>query len=223
MNLLTSRKKQYQAILFDLDGTLTDPKEGITKSIQYALGKINVPAPNIDELEWCIGPSLKDSFSKLTNSSCESLLNLAVKYYRERYSAEGMYENKLYSGVEWMLSQLWRNGYRLFVATSKPELFAIQILEHFGLTQYFEKIHGAELDGTRSNKSDLIKYIITKNLITTPSLMVGDREFDINGALQNNIGSLGVTYGYGSAKELRDAGAHDLCGSPTEVYHWIHS
>ena len=224
MNLSTKqRKKDYQAVFFDLDGTLIDPKEGITKSIQFALEKLGLPVPGADELEWCIGPPLKEAFAKLANSSSEALLNAALGYYRKRYTEMGMYEHLVYPGVEWMLSHLHQGGHRLFVATSKPEVFAVKILEYFGLAHYFEKIYGSELDGTRSDKSDLLKYILENSSIKGPSLMIGDRKFDVIAALQNNIDPLGVTYGYGSCEELTEAGAYHLCQSPNEIYHWIHS
>lgn len=215
------RQKAYQVIFFDLDGTLTDPKEGITKSIQFALEKMNLFVPSTSELEWCIGPPLKDSFSKLTNSTCEIILNTALEYYRKQFTQSGIYKNHLYDGVVEMLSYLNQEGYRLFVATSKPEVFAIQIIQHFALSQYFEKIHGSELDGTRSDKSHLLKHILESNNIKEPVLMVGDRKYDVIAARQNNIDCLGVTYGYGSQNELTQAGAYHLCRSPEEVYRWI--
>src|SRR3989344_4547318 len=148
------RKKNYRIVFFDLDGTLIDPKEGITKSVQFALEKINAHVPTADQLEWCIGPPLKESFAKLVDRASPILLDTVLGHYRERYKKVGMYEHRVYPGIQQMLSQLYEMRYRLFVATSKPEVFATQILHHFGLAGYFEKIYGAELDGTRSEKSD---------------------------------------------------------------------
>ncbi|MBA3602723.1 MAG: HAD hydrolase-like protein [Parachlamydiaceae bacterium] len=214
-------KKPYQAIFFDLDGTLTDPKKGITGSIQFALEKMGLSAPPGDMLVWCIGEPLKEIFAKLLNTSCEALLIAALSFYREHFTNKGMYENFLYPDVPLMLENLIQENYRLFIATSKPEIFAVKILKHFGLAHYFEKIYGSELDGTRSDKSHLVKYIMENNSINNPSVMVGDRKFDVIAALDNELIPLGVTYGYGSIKELNDAGAFHLCHSPKEVYKWI--
>lgn len=213
--------KSYQTVFFDLDGTLTDPKEGITKSIQFAFEKMGLLTPSIDELEWSIGLPLQDIFAKLLNTHSETVINNALAYYRERYAALGMYENIPYSGVEFMLSELCKEGYHLYIATSKPEVFALEILKHFGLSHYFEKIYGAELDGTRSNKKYLLKYILESRPISQPCLMVGDRNVDAFAAFHNNMDALGVLYGYGSKQELTDAGVHHLCESPLDVYEWI--
>ncbi len=213
--------KIYREILFDLDGTLIDPKEGITKCIQFALANMGVDAPSSDHLSWCIGPSLKESFRKLLPSPSEADLETALAHYRKRYAEQGMYEHFVYPDIEQMLSQLKKDGYRLFVATAKPEVFAVKILKAFHLSSYFEKIYGAELDGTRSDKAKLLEYIIENSSLKKPSLMIGDRRFDIEAALQNQIDPLGVTYGYGSQNELQQAGALHLCDSPMEIYSWI--
>ena len=209
-------------IYFDLDGTLIDSKEGITKSIQFSLSKMELSSLTTDELEWCVGPPLRTVFAKLINNASESMLNTALMYYRERYSEIGIYEARLYTDIEWMLSNLRQQGFRLFVATSKPEVFAIKILKHLKVDQYFEKIYGSGLDGTHSDKTLLLNHILEPHSKNT-SVIVGDRKFDIIAALQNGIQPLGVTYGYGSREELEEAGAHDLCNSPNEVYHWINS
>lgn len=211
----------YKVIFFDLDGTLIDPKEGITKSIQFALGKMGFPAPSSDELTWCIGPSLRESFSQLMHSSCKEKVASALNHYRERYTQKGMYEHVVYPGIEEMLGNFYQEGYRLFVATAKPEVFAVDILNHFGLAHYFEKIYGAQLDGTHTNKGELLKFAIEKSVVKEPSLMVGDRQFDMIAALQNGLAALGVTYGYGSEEELLQAGAMHLCCQPREIYDWV--
>jgi phosphoglycolate phosphatase len=213
--------KIYREILFDLDGTLIDPKEGITKSIQFALENMGGNIPSAKDLEWCIGPSLKESFKTLLPSSSETDIAAAVAYYRKRYAEKGMYEHFVYPGIKLLLSQLQKDGYRLFIATAKPELFAVKILKHFELASYFEKIYGAELDGTRSDKTELLEYMIETSSLQKPSLMIGDRRFDMEAALQNQVDPLGVTYGYGSQDELRQAGALHLCNSPEEIYSWI--
>lgn len=216
-------KKSYCEILFDLDGTLIDPKEGITKSIQFALEKLGAPIPAADSLHWCIGPSLKDSFRKLLSSPSDAELKIAVSFYRERYAEMGMYEHFVYPGIELLLKLLQKEGFRLFVATAKPEFFAEKIIQHFGLGSYFERIYGAELDGIRTDKGELLRYIWEESSLRGPALMVGDRHLDMVAAVQNQIDPLGVAYGYGSKEELIQAGACAVCDSPMEVYQWIHS
>lgn len=209
-------------IFFDLDGTLTDPKEGITKSIQFALEQLDLPWPAADDLEWCIGPPLKESLIQLVGNN-ETLLHSAITHYRTRYSEIGWKENVVYSGVASCLSELKDAGYTLYVATSKPDHIALKILEHFDLAHYFKEIYGSKLDGRHSHKSDLLKHILQVHAIVEPSLMVGDRKFDIVAALENAIEPLGVTYGYGSPEELRQAGAVYLCHTPMEVCQWVSS
>lgn len=190
-------------ILFDLDGTLTDPKSGITRSIRHALEKLNVAAPPEDELTWCIGPPLRASLAKIVG---DHQADQALMHYRERFSVTGLFENSLYPGIPELLKSL--SGKRLFVATSKPTVFAHRILEHFGIAPYFEKAYGSELDGTRTNKGELIGHLLAKTGINpTDAVMVGDRSHDIVGARQNGMRGLGVSYGYGGEAELREAGA----------------
>jgi phosphoglycolate phosphatase len=208
------------AIFFDLDGTLTDPKPGITRSIQYALDKLGQQTiPTEDELTWCIGPPLRASFVKLLG---EASADLAVSLYRERFSDIGLYENAVYAGVEDVLTALRQSGRRLFVATSKAHVFADRIIDHFDLRRHFERVFGAELDGTRADKSDLLAYAL-KTTAVDPSraLMIGDRSHDMIGARNNGIKGIGVLYGYGSAQELTAAGASHLCATPNAVLDWI--
>ena len=147
------------AIYFDLDGTLTDPKPGITRSIQYALQRLDHPTiPTEDELTWCIGPPLRASFVRLLGA--ETSADLAVAYYRERFSDVGLYENGVYDGIGDVLTSLCASGHRLFVATSKPHVFAERIIDHFGLRDHFERVFGSELDGTRVDKSHLLEYAL---------------------------------------------------------------
>src|SRR5882762_6922364 len=143
-------------IFFDLDGTLTDPKPGITGSIEYALQKLDLPVPSQDELSWCIGPPLRASFATLLGG--ESLADRAVALYRERFADTGLYENSVYPDIEHVLAALRQSPRRLFVATSKPHVFAERIIDHFGLSGYFEHVFGSELDGTRANKAELLAY-----------------------------------------------------------------
>ena len=204
------------AIFFDLDGTLTDPKPGITRSIQYALDKLGQPTiPTEDELTWCIGPPLRASFVKLLG---EASADLAVALYRERFSDIGLYENSVYPGVVDVLAALRQSGHRLFVATSKAHVFADRIIDHFGLREHFELVFGAELDGTRADKSDLLAYALkTAAVESSHAVMIGDRSHDMIGARNNGIRGIGVLYGYGSEQELTAAGASQLCATPKAV------
>jgi phosphoglycolate phosphatase len=209
------------AIFFDLDGTLTDPKPGITRSIQYALDKLGQQTiPTEDELTWCIGPPLRASFVKLLGA--EAAADLAVAHYRERFSDIGLYENGVYAGVRDVLTTLQRSGRRLFVATSKPHVYATRIIDHFDLRRHFERVFGSELDGTRADKSDLLAYALkTTSVESSHAVMIGDRSHDMIGARNNGIKGIGVLYGYGSAQELTAAGASHLCATPNAVLDWI--
>ena len=204
------------AIYFDLDGTLTDPKPGITRSIQYALQRLDHPAiPTEDELTWCIGPPLRTSFVRLLG---DHAADRAVALYRERFSDIGLYENAVYDGIDDVLTSLRASGHRLFVATSKAHVFAERIIDHFGLRKHFERVFGAEYDGTRADKSHLLEYAL-KEAAVDPSktLMIGDRSHDMIGARNNGMKGIGVLYGYGSRDELLGAGAHRVCATPGEI------
>ena len=205
------------AIYFDLDGTLTDPKPGITRSIQYALQRLDHPTmPTEDELTWCIGPPLRASFVRLLGA--ETSADLAVSYYRERFSDIGLYENGVYDGIGEVLTSLCASGHRLFVATSKPHVFAERIIDHFGLRDHFERVFGSELDGTRVDKSHLLEYALKQASVDPArTLMVGDRSHDMVGAKNNGMKGIGVLYGYGTRDELLDAGAHHVCATPGAI------
>jgi phosphoglycolate phosphatase len=208
------------AIYFDLDGTLTDPKPGITGSIQYALQRLDHPVPSQDELTWCIGPPLRASF--VTMLGGESLADLAVSFYRERFADVGLYENSVYPDIEEVLRTLGHSRARMFVATSKPVIFAERIIDHFGLTGYFEHIFGSELDGTRVNKTELLAYALEKAAVTpSEALMIGDRSHDMIGAKNNGMGAIGVLYGYGSRQELIEAGASHVCATQRAILDHI--
>ena len=204
-------------IYFDLDGTLTDPKPGITRSIQYALQKLDHPTmPTEDELTWCIGPPLRASFVRLLGA--ETSADLAVSYYRERFSDVGLYENGVYDGIGAVLTKLGAAGHRLFVATSKPHVFAERIIDHFGLRDHFERVFGSELDGTRVDKSHLLEYALKQASVDPArTLMIGDRSHDMVGAKNNGMKGIGVLYGYGTRDELLDAGAHHVCATPGAI------
>jgi phosphoglycolate phosphatase len=198
----------YKYILFDLDGTLTDPKEGITKAVQYALKKYDIFVEDLDLLEKFIGPPLKNSFMEFYNFDEEKAVQ-AVSFYREYFKEKGMFENKVYENIENVLNKLQALGLNLIVATSKPTVFSKEILKYFNLEQYFIEVVGSNLDGTRSEKGEIIKFILEKYKITRihEVVMIGDRKYDIIGATDNHIDSIGVTYGYGSEEELKNAKA----------------
>ena len=191
-------------ILIDLDGTLTDPKVGITTSARYGLEKIGHPISDEINIDWIIGPPLKASLAKILNVEADHVLaEQALMGYRERFAVKGLYENHVFEGVAETLAELKRRGYRSFVATAKPTVYAKQILEHFDLAQYFTDIHGSELNGDRTNKAELIQYILAQQQLQADQcMMVGDREYDIFGARQNGIETIAVSYGYGSQEEL---------------------
>lgn len=193
---------QYPNVLFDLDGTLTDPKAGITKSVQYALTHWGIEVADPDTLIPYIGPPLASSFREI-HSFSERDSVLAVEKYREYYQDRGIYENELYDGIHELLEALKGQGRRLFVATSKPTVFAEEVLKHFGIDAYFEYVCGSHLDGTLSDKAEIIATVIEKfSLRKEESIMIGDRKHDIIGAQKNGIDSVAVGFGYGSEEEL---------------------
>lgn len=190
-------------ILIDLDGTLTDPKIGISTCIRYGLEKVGYPIADDIDLDWCIGPPLKQSLAKLLNTQDDALAEQALQGYRERFSKIGLFENEVYPDVANSLMLLNRRGYRLFVATAKPTIYAKRILEYFDLAKYFQHIYGSELTGERTNKGELITYILQQELLSPEQcIMVGDREHDIIGARLNGIDTIAVTYGYGTQVEI---------------------
>ncbi len=198
----------YDIVLFDLDGTLTDPGEGITNSVAYALNKFGIKVNDKSELYNFIGPPLIDSFMKYYGMSYDDGLK-AVEYYREYFGVTGIYENTMFDGIPDLLDTIKKSGRTISLATSKPEQYAVRILEHFNLTQYFDFVGAATMDETRSKKADVIDYTLKQLSITDKSkvVMVGDRHHDIEGAKQNGIDSIGVLVGYGDKAELENAGA----------------
>ncbi len=189
-------------LLFDLDGTLTDPKEGIVNSVLYALEKLGIKENSIDELDTFIGPPLRESFA---NRYClpNNLADKAMIYYREHYSAKGLFENKIYPGAKDLLESLCSHHYKLFIATSKPTVYAIEVLRHFKIDSYFNEITGSNLDNTRTDKTEIISHIVSAfALQANNSIMISDRKHDMVGAKNNSMKTIGVTYGYGSRKEL---------------------
>lgn len=205
-------------ILFDLDGTLTDPVLGITRCIQHSLVKLGRTAPDMDGLRRCVGPPLQDSFAELLKTEDEALLAEAIRLYRERFKPVGMFENSVYPDVPEGLATLRAQGHRLWVATSKPHVFAREIVEHFGLGRFFERVHGSELSGVNADKGDLIRHVLAEEGISPEQAwMVGDRMHDVIGARRNGVEAIGVLWGYGSEEELRAAAPRRIVASMAEL------
>ena len=191
-------------LLFDLDGTLTDPAVGIIASTGHALAGFGIAPPA--DLRWVIGPPLRGSFARLLGSDDPDTIERAMTLYRERFGTVGLFENEVYPGIPELLAAQQQAGRRLFVCTSKPHVYARRIVEHFGLLPYFEAVYGAELDGRRSAKAELVAYLLTQEqLVAAETVMVGDRHHDIDGARANGLRSIAVGYGYGASEELAAA------------------
>ena len=209
----------YKAILFDLDGTLTESGEGITKSVQYALGKLGKPEEDLEKLKVFIGPPLMEQFMKYADLD-EETARKAVEYYRERYSEKGIFENRPYPGVEDMLKELKRKKYLLTVASSKPEYYVKQILDHFQLTGYFDEIVGSEMNGKRTNKAEVIEETLSRLHMSDKRdqvIMIGDKEHDVFGARKAGLKCIAVSYGYGTEEELKNATPFKTVASTDEI------
>lgn len=203
-------------VFLDLDGTLTDPKPGITACIQHALTRLDRPVPHADELEWCIGPPLHDSFAQLLGGEAD--VDRAVALYRERFGDVGLFENAVYDGVVDMLDALQAGGARLHLATSKPLVYAEQITAHFGLDAWLDCQFGSELGGRNADKRNLLADALARTGASAANaVMIGDRKHDMIGAAHNGIAAWGVLYGYGSEDELTAAGAQRLFHGPQDV------
>ena len=208
----------FRYYFFDLDGTLTDPGIGITNSVMYALQRFGIRVADRSELYPFIGPPLNESFRKYYGFSEEQAWE-AVQYYREYFGETGIFENEVYEQIPEVLADLKKRGDTLVLATSKPEVYAVPILEHFHLDQYFDFVAGGTLDGSRIRKADVIRYALDSLGITEKSqvLMVGDREQDVLGAKANQIACAGVLYGYGDYEELHRAGAEYILERPEDL------
>ena len=207
-----------RTLLIDLDGTLTDPKPGITNCIGHALERLGHPAPPADDLVWCIGPPLLDSFRKLLPGAGEEAAREALTLYRERFGDVGIYENTLYEGAEAFLAAMQDQHRRMFLATTKPHVYAGPILAHFKLDGYFDGVYGSELDGVRADKRDLLGHLLAEqNLAGAQCMMIGDRIHDL--AAARHVGALGVwaDWGYGDAAERAEAAPDHVCGSLGEL------
>ncbi len=211
----------YNTVLFDLDGTLTDPGKGITNSVAYSLKKFGIEVEDKKELYKFIGPPLHDSFMKYYGFS-EEEAETAIVYYREYFRDTGIFENEVYDGIENLLGIIKASGRKIILATSKPEEFAKRILVHFGLDKYFDFVAGATMDNSRSKKGDVIAYALKESGCTAENaVMTGDRLHDIIGAKENGLASIGVLFGYGSRDELEDAGADYIAETVEDILKFI--
>ncbi len=208
-------------ILFDLDGTITDSQLGIKNSVEYALNYFNISVADKNELNKYIGPPLRESFMKFAGLSEEQSRTAMIKY-REYYGPKGIFENRLYEGIEELLKNINAKGKKVVLATSKPWIYAEIILEHFKIKKYFDFVAGSELNSVRTGKADVIKYAVDKfNIDVKNAVMIGDREHDIEGAKINGIKTIGVLYGFGSRDELEAAGADYIAENVKNIYEFI--
>ncbi len=210
--------KSYNTVLFDLDGTISDSGRGITNSVKHSLKKIGIGENDFDKLKKFVGPPLYASYEKYYGFSHEEAIK-AVEYYREYYNAGGIFELEIYDGIIDLLKYLKKSGKKIILATSKPEIYAEKIAEHFGFSEYFDNISGALLDGSRIEKDDIIRYALTRvgESDISKCIMIGDRSYDVLGAKAFNMDSIGVTWGYGDRAELQTAGATYIVDKAEEI------
>jgi phosphoglycolate phosphatase len=209
---------RFDSVLFDLDGTLTDPRVAITASIAYAMREVGAIPPPADELLWCIGPPIRQNLAKLLATDDGALIERAAQAYLRRYEMHGVDETTKYPAIDTMLTRIQASGARIYLATTKWRDIADTILKAFALRDYFTDVFGSRHDGSLADKSELLAHIIQETEIDPArSVMIGDREHDIIGARANRIHAIGVTYGYGSREELQNASADALCGSAEEI------
>lgn len=207
----------FEYILFDLDGTLTDPKEGITKSVQYALASVDIDEPDLDKLESFIGPPLHESFMEFYGFDRDMAMKLVEKY-RERFNVTGIFENKIYPGIADMLKVLKEAGCKISIASSKPTVLVERILDHFDIRKYFDSVVGSNLDGTRTKKEEVVEEALRQlACVKEKTAMVGDRKFDIEGARAFGLIGVGVSFGYAQENELEEAGADYIVDSVEEL------
>ncbi len=207
-------------VFFDLDGTLTNPKQGFVRSVRFALSELNIELDADINLESYIGPPLHDTFRKLCGD--DFLAEAAISLYRERYAEIGLFENELYEGIVECLDQISGTAESIHVVTSKLSVFAEQIVEHFGLDQYVDVVFGSNLDGSLSDKTKLLEHVLENQAIAAQeAVMIGDRRFDMIGASNHGIRALGALWGYGSEHELINAGADEVCAHPGGIYDCI--
>lgn len=208
---------RWKYLFWDLDGTLTDPMQGITRSVQYALRSFGIEVSDLETLCPFIGPPLRDSFIERYAMS-EADAERAVSKYREYYTPTGIFENALYTGIPELLAEFQHRGAIHVMATSKPTIFAERIAEHFDLTRYFTLISGSTLDNSRTSKAEVIGYALSElGIDPSQAVMIGDRRYDIEGAAQRSLHAIGVTWGYGSREELEEAAAPAIASNPEEL------
>ena len=205
-------------LLFDLDGTITDPKVGITESVRYALKELGIKdIPEQGDLLWFIGPPLHESFSVILKTDKKEIVDEAVRLYRVNYNRKGIFQFKLYNKIVETIKIL-NSDFNVYIATSKPKVMADIIFEHLSISHLFKGVYGSELDGTRTKKGEVITFLLdNEKLLADETIMIGDRKHDIIGAKENNMLSCGVIYGYGSKKELLEAGADFVVKRPEEI------
>jgi len=219
---MTDTTRELLALFFDLDGTLSDPSDGITRCIQYALQRLGRSYPPKAELVQFIGPPLRWTFPRLLGSEDEGLIDRAVGFYRERFGDVGLFENVVYPGVPEMLERLHAQGHALYVVTSKPTVYSERIIERFGFSRFFTKVYGPQLDGRFDEKSELIEHILReRSLDPNRTIMIGDRARDIESGKAHGVRTIGVTYGFGSETEIVAAGPDEICRSPGEMEQTI--
>lgn len=207
------------ALFFDLDGTLSDPSEGITRSTQHALQCLGRPYPDKSELRHYIGPPLRWTFPRLLGTDDDTLVESAIGYYRERYETIGLFENEVYPGIPELLQQLQDDGYPLYVVTSKPTVYSDRIIRHFGLDRFFLDVYGPELDGRFDEKRELVEFILRECCLDPKrTVMIGDRARDVESGRANDTRTIGVTYGFGSVAEIAAARPDEICHRPGEIY-----
>jgi len=205
-------------LIFDLDGTLTDPREGITRSYAHALEVLGYAAPKLSDLTRFIGPPAREVLAELLGTQDSARIEQAMALYRERFGEVGLFENEPYAGMNELLTGLALRGHTLWVCTSKPTVYARRIAEHFGFTRSLRAVYGCELDGTRADKAELLAYLLEREEIPAANaVMIGDRLHDIRAARMCGVRSIGVLYGFGSREELAHAGADQLCATVAEL------
>jgi len=206
-------------LFFDLDGTLSDPSEGITRSVQHALERLGRPCPSKSELIQYIGPPLRWTFPRLLDTDDREFVETAIRYYRERFEHVGLFENEVYPGIPELLRQLHDDGYPLYVVTAKPRVYADRIIRHFGLDPFVTEVYGPELDGRFDEKRELVGFILHKRrLDPRRTIMIGDRASDIESGRAYGTRAIGVTYGFGTLDEIAAAKPDHICHSPYEIY-----
>ena len=208
-----------KTILFDLDGTITDSGEGIINCAELALRHFGLPVPDRAAMRVFVGPPLDETFVKFGVHPDQT--DEAIRVYRSRYIPIGKFENSPYPGVEDLLARLKAQGHKLYIATSKPEQMSVDILEHFGLAKYFDRICGATMDGSRSKKADIITYLLQSTHAASDAIMVGDTAYDVIGAKAHGMPAIGVSWGYGKVQDMVDAGAVAIAQDIDELYELL--